>query len=486
MYSVSRMSRMSRMSWMSRIFWIYRMSRVSRVSCIARIMILALAFTAGGIFLSTAGFAQNASIFNETPARKAERLQWWTDARFGMFIHWGLYSEAARHEWVKHNEHLTNEEYRKYFDNFDPDHFEPKKWAAEAKAAGMKYAVLTTKHHEGFCLFDSKYTDYKATNTRAHRDLVREFVDAFRAEGIRVGFYYSLLDWHHPDYTMDDAHPLVQVDTSKANYDRLNKGRDMAKYRAYLKDQITELMTNYGKIDILWMDWTWGKSDKKGKHAEDWDALDLIKLVRKLQPGIIVNNRLGLEDYKDGGDFQTPEQVSTKELEKYKGSDWETCQTFSGSWGYYRDETSWKSHRQLLDLLITSVANGGNLILNVGPTARGEFDYRARGQLDSLAYWMHANSKAIYNCTFAPATFTVPEGTKLTYNAAKKYLYLHLYDYSAGGTLRLVGYAGKVRYAQLLNDYSELLFTTEGADIILKMPKVRPPYEIPVVELRME
>ena len=162
-------------------------------------------------------FSQQKKLGNETKTQKEERMKWWTDARFGMFIHWGLYSQAARHEWVKHNEHLTNEQYQKYFDQFNPDHFDPKKWAREAKAAGMKYAVLTTKHHEGFTLFDSKYTDYKATNTHAKRDLVKEFVDAFRAEGLKVGFYYSLLDWHHPDYTMDDAHPLVQEDTSKAN-----------------------------------------------------------------------------------------------------------------------------------------------------------------------------------------------------------------------------------------------------------------------------
>src|ERR1700743_2425884 len=171
--------------------------------------------------------AQKKMLFNESATAKEKRMAWWTDDRFGMFIHWGIYSMAARHEWVKHNEHMTNEQYQKYFDQFNPDHFDPKKWAREAKAAGMKYAVLTTKHHEGFCLFDSKYTDYKATNTKAKRDLVKEFVDAFRAEGLKVGFYYSLLDWHHPDYTMDDAHPLVQVDSSKANYDRLNKGRDM-------------------------------------------------------------------------------------------------------------------------------------------------------------------------------------------------------------------------------------------------------------------
>jgi alpha-L-fucosidase len=430
--------------------------------------------------------AQKKKIGNETVAQKKQRMEWWTDARFGMFIHWGLYSEAARHEWVKHNEHLTNEEYQKYFDNFNPDHFDPKKWAREAKAAGMKYAVLTTKHHEGFCMFDSKYTDYKVTNTPAKRDLVKEYVDAFRAQGLKVGFYYSLLDWHHPDYTMDDVHPLTQVDTTQANYDRLNKGRDMNKYRQYLKDQVRELLTKYGKIDVLWLDWSWDKGAKRGKRDKDWDAVNLLKMVRQLQPGIIVNNRLGLEDYSDGADFVTPEQVSTKELEPYKGKVWETCQTFSGSWGYYRDENSWKTHRQLLDLLITSVSNGGNLILNVGPTARGEFDYRATNALDSLSYWMHANDKAIYNCTYAPAEFKTPENTKLTYNPKTKRLYVHIYNYPTDGKLTLPDYKGKIRYAQLLNDFSEVKYAANGSDIELTLPKNKPRYEIPVVELMLK
>src|SRR6195952_2670697 len=218
-----------------------------------------------GLLVAGNVFAQEKKLFAETTAQKEQRMAWWTHDRFGMFIHWGLYALPARHEWVKNHEHLTNAEYQKYFDTFDPDLFDPKLWAKQAKAAGMKYAVLTTKHHEGFCLFDTKYTNYKATNTRAKRDLVKEFVEAFRAEGLKVGFYYSLLDWHHPDYTMDNAHPLVQVDTSKGNYARLNKGRDMAKYRQYLRDQVTELLTNYGKIDVLWLDWSWGKGDKHGK-----------------------------------------------------------------------------------------------------------------------------------------------------------------------------------------------------------------------------
>ncbi len=263
----------------------------------------------------------------------------------------------------------------------------------------------------------------------------------------------------------------------------------MAKYRQYMRNQITELLTNYGKIDVLWLDWSWGKGAKKGKGENDWGSVELLKLVRKLQPGIIINNRLGLEEYKDGADFETPEQVSTAELAKYHGKTWETCQTFSGSWGYYRDENTWKTHRQLLDLLITSVSNGGNLILNVGPTARGEFDYRANNALDSLATWMHANSRAIYDCTYAPDKFKAPEGDKLTYSPKTGRLYVHLYYYPTSGTLTLPGYAGRVRYAAMLNDASELLAKpsdTNSQDLVLTLPAKKPGYEIPVIELTLQ
>lgn len=427
--------------------------------------------------------AQQKRLFPETPEQKTQRMKWWTDARFGMFIHWGTYSLAARHEWVKNKERMSNQQYQKYFDNFDPDHFEPKKWAKEAKAAGMKYAVLTTKHHEGFCLFDSKYTDYKATNTKAHRDLVREFVEAFRSEGIHVGFYYSLIDWHHPDFTIDGVHPLRPAnEKDSAAYVQLNKGKDFAKYREYLFNQVRELLTNYGKIDILWLDFSY--PGKFGKGHDDWHSVELLKIIRQLQPGIIVDNRLDLDDYSDGYDFVTPEQVSASSLQAYRGKIWETCQTFSGSWGYYRDETSWKTHHQLLDLLISSVTNGGNLILNVGPTARGEFDYRATAALDSIHHWMAANDRAVYGCTYAPGDYTVPQGTKLSYNPVTKRLYLFLFEYPPNGTLVLPGYKDKIKYAQFLNDESELQYSpSNDADLALTVPQLKPPYDIPVVEL---
>src|SRR6056297_11189 len=199
-------------------------------------------------------FAQK-KIWDETPEQKTERLEWWNDARFGMFIHWGLYAQAARHEWVKKRERISDEEYRKYFEIFNPDLFDPAEWAKKAKAAGMKYAVITSKHHEGFCMFDSEYTDYDVTNTPYGKDIIKEWVDAFRAEGLGVGFYYSLIDWHHPHFTIDSRHP--QRVNSKEEYDRLNQGRDMAVYREYLKNQVREILTNYGKIDIIWLDYSY-------------------------------------------------------------------------------------------------------------------------------------------------------------------------------------------------------------------------------------
>ncbi|TWF33613.1 alpha-L-fucosidase [Chitinophaga polysaccharea] len=430
------------------------------------------------------GKAQEKKIFNETDAQKEDRLAWWVNDRFGMFIHWGLYSMPARHEWIKNYERLTDSAYQKYFDLYNPDLYNPREWARQAKAAGMKYAVITTKHHEGFCLFDSKFTDYKATNTAAKKDLIKEWVEAFRAEGLKVGFYYSLIDWHHPDYTIDRVHP--QRPNDPKDYDRLNKGRDMEKYRAYLKNQLKELMTNYGKIDILWTDFSF--PGEHGKDHNDWNSLDLIKMIRKLQPGIIINDRLDLGEYEDGGDFATPEQYKVSEWPTRNGKrvHWETCQTFSGSWGYYRDETSWKDNKQLLVLLIESVSKGGNLLLNVGPTSRGTFDTRAQERLKGMGEWMQVNGRAIYGCTEAPAEFKRPDNSLLTYNPTTKRLYVHLLDYPLQ-RFELPGLKGKVKYAQLLSDGSEIkMHGTDKGDLALDLPVRKPNDEIPVIELVLQ
>lgn len=444
------------------------------------------------IFIVLWTFQANAQLPYESPGKKSQRLEWWQNSRFGMFIHWGLYALAARHEWVKKNERITDNDYQKYFDHFNPDLFNPAKWAKIAKQTGMKYAVITTKHHEGFCLFDSRYTDYKATKTPYGKDIIKEWTEAFRVEGLRIGFYYSLLDWHHPHYTIDRNHPGSA--STDEEYDQLNKGRDMNIYRQYIKDQVRELLTNYGKIDIIWLDYSF-PTGKHGKNRHDWDSENLLKMVRQLQPGIIVNDRLDLLEQPGGWDFRSPEQFKPREWVKMNGIPvpWETCQTFSGSWGYYRDELTWKDNKQLLALLIDTVSKGGNLLLNVGPTGRGTFDDRAVQRLNAIGEWMQYHSRSIYGCTQAPLQFKAPENTILTYNPASHRLYIHLLEWPMK-TIFLEGYAGKVKYAQFLHDGSEIILkpkrkttwmdeTAIENELVAEIPITKPPVEVPVIEL---
>ena len=422
---------------------------------------------------------------------------WFTHDRFGMFIHWGLYAMPARHEWIKNRECITEEKYDQYFKYFNPDLYDPKEWARQAKAAGMKYAVLTTKHHEGFCMFDSQYTDYKCTNTPAGRDLVKEYVEAFRAEGLRVGFYYSLIDWHHPEFPIDKLHPRRNDPDAMEK----NKTRDMHKYAEYMRNQVTELLTNYGQIDILWFDFSY-EGDKNGvgpyalgKGAEDWEAEELIATARKLQPNIIIDNRTQLEQ-----DIWTPEQYQPTEWVRHPKTGelvtWEACQTFSGSWGYYRDEMTWKSPEMLVQMLINTVSIGGNLLMNVGPTARGYFDYRAEAALKAYADWMKYNSRSIYGCTMAEPELLAlcPNGCKFTQSEDGKRLYIHLFEYPFKA-LELPGFEGKVDYVQFLHDASELFFKegatqvtdggnkTEKLPPVIELPVVKPNTIVPVIEV---
>lgn len=421
-------------------------------------------------------------------------LSWYKHDRFGMFIHWGLYAMGARHEWLKNREYMNDERYQVYFDLFNPDLFRPNEWAKAAKDAGMKYVVITTKHHEGFCLWDSAYTDYKAPNTPAKRDLLRELVDAFRAEGIKIGFYHSLIDWHHPDFLIDRFHPLRNLPISEI--EELNKVRDMRRYRDYLHNQVRELLTNYGKIDIIWFDfsypqpavndgWAPGFPGEKGKGKEDWDSENLLKMVRSLQPGIIVNNRLDLP--QQACDISTPEQsvpeddYSDEEKENICQI-WEGCQTFSGSWGYFRDEESWKSPEMCIRLLVDHVSRGGNMIMNVGPTARGTFDDRAMSRLAAYRDWMEVHSRSIYGCGKYPDVDKQPLNCRYTYNEETGRLYIHIFSWPFC-ELVLWGLKGKVKYAQLLNDASEIFFYEREDNVVLKLPTKPPRTLVPVIEL---
>ncbi len=425
--------------------------------------------------------------------------KWFTHDRFGMFIHFGLYALPARHEWIKNIELISEDKYQKYFDNFNPDLFDAREWAKSAKAAGMKYAVLTAKHHEGFCLFDSEHTDYKITNTPFGRDLVKEYVEAFRAEGLHVGLYYSLIDWHHPDFTIDALHPRRKDENAQEQ----DKGRDMRKYAKYMRDQVTELLTNYGKIDILWFDFSYSKPDRKevcpwmqfggGKGKEQWEAEELIKTVRSLQPEIIINNRTEIEQ-----DLWTPEQYQPMSWITHKETGelvtWEACQTFSGSWGYSRDEQTWKSPQMLIDMLINTVSIGGNFLMNVGPTSRGYFDSRANKALEVYEQWMKYNSRSIYGCTMAEPQFIAPRGTRLTQSLDGNRLYIHLIEYPFA-FLEMHNMAGKVDYAQFLHDGSEILFSekesihfsegrTTGDDLLVfTIPQIKLDIINPVIEV---
>lgn len=423
---------------------------------------------------------------------------WFTHDRFGMFIHFGLYAMPARHEWIKSKEKISEEKYELYFKHFNPDLYDPREWARQAKAAGMKYAVLTTKHHEGFCLFDSKYTDYKSVNTPCKKDLVREYVDAFRAEGLHVGFYYSLIDWHHPEFPIDRIHP--RRDDSDAF--EQSKNRDVKKYAEYMRNQVTELLTNYGKIDILWFDFSYDddpKLDKEwmhGKGKEDWEAEKLIATARKLQPHIIIDNRTQLEQ-----DLWTPEQYQpmswVKHAETGELVTWEACQTLSGSWGYHRDEMTWKSPEMLINMLINTVCIGGNLLMNVGPTSRGYLDYRAEAALKVYADWMKYNSRSIYGCTMAEPEFKEPRGCRLTQSEDGKRLYIHIMEYPYA-FLEMHDMAGKVEYAQFLHDGSEILFSEKGSEhfsegrtasedlVVFNIPAVKPNIIVPVIEVFLQ
>lgn len=441
-------------------------------------------------------------IVRKTPGN----TEWFVNDRFGMFIHFGLYSLAARHEWVMNYEETPQDEYDLYFKNFNPDMFDAREWAKQAKSAGMKYAILTTKHHEGFCLFDTKYTDYNVMNTPYGKDIVKEYVDAFRAEGLRIGLYYSLLDWHHPQFPIDWYHPR----RNDKDVIEQNKKRDMKVYAKFMRDQIEELMSNYGKIDILWFDFTYPpkgeeSEDVKDKEVyasmkrngpEEWESEELIALVRKLQPEIMINNRAEIEQ-----DLWTPEQTLPTEWLRHKETGelvvWENCQTFSGSWGYNRDEMTWKSPELLINSLVNTVSCGGNLLMNVGPTGRGFFDYRAENALKAFGEWMKYNSRSIYGCTMAEPEFEAPRGCRLTQSLDGKRLYIHLVEYPLG-FVEMKKLDGKVEYAQFLHDYSQIETVSFGsrngehADLVLamrenslafKVPAVKPNVITPVIEV---
>jgi len=381
---------------------------------------------------------------------REERTRDFLRDRFGMFIHWGLYSIPARGEWIRGNEKMSFEQYKVYFDEFDASRYDPRAWARAAKAAGQKYAVLTTKHHDGFCLFDSKLTDFKATNTPAGRDLIREYVDAFRAEGISVGLYYSIIDWNHPDYPGygDRIHP------DRGNEAAKDKPIDFDRYLDYMHGQVRELLTNYGKIDIMWFDFSY--DDMTG---EKWRATELINMIRSIQPDIIIDNRLGgdiraAEPEVYAGDFYSPEQIIPPGgIVDVNGVSipWEACITLNDNWGYHSGDREYKSPQQVIRTLVECVSKNGNLLLNVGPDAKGEITPESLDVLAEVGEWLRLNGDSIYGC--GASELAKPEWGRYTQKGNK--LYAHVFDRGIG-PIYFAGLKGKIKRARLLRDGTEL------------------------------
>ena len=418
-----------------------------------------------------------------------KRMAWYTDARFGMFIHWGLYAIPARGEWVRSVERIPKEAYMTYFEEFDPVDYDPKQWAKAAKEAGMKYMVLTAKHHDGFCLFDSQYTDFKSTNTKCGRDLVREFLDAARGEGLKVGLYYSLLDWYHPDYPHygDLHHPM------RDNPAYTNEGRDFNRYLTYLHNQVRELCTNYGKLDILWFDFSY-ENENAVMRGETWKATQLVEMVRQLQPEIIIDNRLevsgeGFGSLWEGnptpyhGDFVSPEQIIPPEgIQDKQGRDlvWEACVTMNNNWGYCQNDHFFKPAPMLIKKLVECVSKGGNLLLNVGPDARGNIPPQSLEILRQIGAWMKDNSPSIYGC--GKAGMAKPDTGRITRKGNK--LYYHLFENTIGPMplaglkreqidhVRLLATGGEVPLSNswMSSNYPEIVFADLGLDPVLPDP----------------
>ena len=372
-------------------------------------------------------------------ATRAQRMAWWHEAKFGMFIHWGLYSVLGQHEWAMEAEGIPIPQYEIMATHFHPTPNAAREWAKLARRAGQKYMVMTTKHHEGFCMFDTKLTDYCAPRQGLGRDLVREYVEAAREEGLRVGFYYSLMDWHHPDGA------ICKTDEAARK-----------RFVAYTHGLIRELMTNYGKIDVLWYDVDWPLT------PEQWESERMNQMVFELQPEIIVNNRNGLE-----GDFSTPEQhVEAAQ----SGRAWETCMTLNDSWGYDRGDDSWKTPKTIVSNLADCASGGGNYLLNIGPKPDGSVPVESVEILETVGKWLDTNGRAIYRTQ--RGSLTAQPNANFTRDG--NILYIHekywpgvtpaaqwLSFFQPGVVLAIGGLKAKVKSARVLKTGQNVSFTQD-------------------------
>jgi len=405
------------------------------------------------------------------------RMDWWREARFGMFIHWGLYAIPAGEwksrpvrgigEWIMHYAQIPPAEYEPLVGQFNPVKFDAEAWVKLAKGAGMKYIVITSKHHDGFCLFDSAYTDYDVMSTPFGRDILRELADACRRHGLRMCWYHSIMDWHHDDYL-----PRRPWDP------RPPEGADFDRYVGHLKNQLTELVTNYGPIGVLWFDGEW---ESTWDRQRGWD---LYGFVRRLQPEIIINNRVGkgrqgmaglTRDETYAGDFGTPEQeIPGTGL---PGVDWETCMTMNDTWGYKKSDRNWKSTEDLIRKLVDIASKGGNFLLNVGPTAMGEIPDPSIERLEAVGAWMEVNGQSVYGTSASPFR-RLPWGrcTQKALPGVGTLLYLHVFRWPSDGELHVPGLKNEALNAYLLADPDRKPLKTINKDdgVLITVPARAP------------
>jgi alpha-L-fucosidase len=423
---------------------------------------------------------------NETVAERDARMQWWREARFGLFIHWGLYAVPAGEwdgktdhgEWIRTSARIPLKEYEGFLPKFNPGRFDPEEWVKTAKDAGMKYIVITTKHHDGFCLFGTKETEFNVMSTPFRRDIMKALSDACRKQGMKICWYYSIMDWHHPDYL-----PRREWETG-----RPDSGADFHRYIRYMKSELKELLTQYGPVGVLWFDGEWEST---------WNTTygrELYEYVRSLQPGIIINNRVGagrsgLEGFtREGefsGDFGTPEQeVPGTGL---PGADWETCMTMNDHWGYNSHDANWKSSRELIRTLADVASKGGNFLLNVGPTSDGLFPRASLDRLHDIGAWMRRYSGSIYGTSASPFR-NLPWGRcTQRRTAAGTRLYLHVFIWPADGRLVVPGLSSEPGRAYLMADAGVPLSLRRDEDaLIVSLPPTPPDSSDPVVVLEID
>jgi alpha-L-fucosidase len=401
------------------------------------------------------------AIAAETTAERDARMAWWRDAKFGMFIHWGIYAVPAgewgndrnQAEWIMLRAKVPFDDYVNFATRFNPVKFDAREWVRVAKDAGMKYLVITAKHHDGFCMFDTKLTDYnivKATPYR--RDPMKELAAACREAGLVFCFYYSIPDWHHPEfpvrYSMHGFHGVNKPDA------------DLKKYVEYLKGQLRELLTNYGPIGILWFD-DGGCFERIDNKAEVLGSQEIADLIHQLQPDCLINDRLWA-----AADYGTPEQRIPGDRQK---TAFEVCMTLNRHWGYNKYDKDYKTPKEVVRNLADIAHKGGNYLLNVGPTAEGLIPPESVDVLREVGKWMAINGESIYGTTAGPIE-SIPAWGRGT--AAPGKLYLHVFEWPADGVLEVEGVNVPIARASFLADPAKkpLDFDTAVGLLVVKLP----------------